>query len=308
MNRGATSLRQGLPTSAPPLPPRAPSPPAQRSVSNGSVGGGYALLGLHDNPGGSGGGGSSGSGVGKISSRWFPWPLSSTFCGVVLGAWTLYWVITMTDSTEAAGPPGAPLYPAGGGEPNSGWFTRLANAGGDAATHLALTRAGLWGDGDGSVNPAQPNASHRKKKKTHPWAVYPWAAAVSSLESSTVAKCGAAARVGVLGLPMYAYRDALADRSPSNVRDVARRAAEDRHDFESYVTERGTAKAGDPPCSRARAQHLKHEKHFTKVCTKFLHHATQDVKRLGLLALGASRPWFVKGRSEPAHTTLRGPL
>lgn len=43
---------------------------------------------------------------------------------------------------------------------------------------------------------------------------------------------------------MYAYRDAMADRCQSNVRDLARRAAEDRRDF--YVTGDGVknAKAG----------------------------------------------------------------
>ena len=33
-----------------------------------------------------------------------------------------------------------------------GWFARLTSAGGDAATHLALTRAGIWGSGGGGVN------------------------------------------------------------------------------------------------------------------------------------------------------------
>ena len=57
----------------------------------------------------------------------------------------------------------------------------------------------------------------------------------------------------MLGLPMYAYRDALADRSPSNVRDIARRAAQDRHDF--YVTGQGAVRAGVRP-RRARGEGL----------------------------------------------------
>ena len=42
--------------------------------------------------------------------------------------------------------------------------------------------------------------------------------------------CASVEPRGILGLPMYAYRDAMADRTSSNVRDIARRAAEDRRD------------------------------------------------------------------------------
>ena len=46
--------------------------------------------------------------------------------------------------------------------------------------------------------------------------------------------------------PMRRVEDvpcAVADRSPSNVRDIARRAAEDRHNF--YVTGDGAKRAGE---------------------------------------------------------------
>jgi hypothetical protein len=120
-----------LPTSAPP--PTPSSPPARRSASTG---GSYEKL--HE-----------GNGK-KSTSRWgCAWPLgslSTTFCGLILGAWTIYWVLTMLDSSRAAAPTAGNVlvYPAGGGEPNSGWFATSAGQ-----ARLALTRAGIWGGGAG---------------------------------------------------------------------------------------------------------------------------------------------------------------
>ena len=69
-------------------------------------------------------------------------------------------------------------------------------------------------------------------------------------------KCASVGTRGVLGYPMYAYRDAMADRTPSNVRDIARRAAEDRRDSKHHeradsVTNTAVRKSPRPPGSPA---------------------------------------------------------
>ena len=69
-------------------------------------------------------------------------------------------------------------------------------------------------------------------------------------------KCASVGTRGVLGLPMYAYRDAMADRTQSNVRDIARRAAEDRRDSKHHeradsVTNTAVRKSPRPPGSHA---------------------------------------------------------
>ena len=69
-------------------------------------------------------------------------------------------------------------------------------------------------------------------------------------------KCASVGTRGVLGLPMYAYRDAMADRTQSNVRDIARRAAEDRRDSKHHeradsVTNTAVRKSPRPPGSPA---------------------------------------------------------
>ena len=96
-------------------------------------------------------------------------------------------------------PPRSPAELVDATDIDRGWLDRLKSAGGE---RLALAKAGLlWG---AQTAPETPVAG---------------------------GSCPPGTRRGVLGLPAYAYRDILADRDPSNVRDVAFRAAEDRRDF-----------------------------------------------------------------------------
>ena len=120
---------------------------------------------------------------------------------------------------------------------DGGWLARLHAAGGE---RLALVGAGLWDRAAGrSPRPV------RDFRTSCPEASFPR---------------------GVLGLPAYAYRDALADRSPSNVRDVAVRAAEDRRAFgrtsrsETVVdAQRPGAPAPSPPPNLRRVVATHHK-------------------------------------------------
>jgi len=137
-----------------------------------------------------------------------PWTFACCALLAVALAWTGVFLCdvaataALTDGAAAASATSEPY----------GWYGKLKD---DASARLALTKAGLWGalrgDDGGGASEGSDAARFRR---------------------ATREKCGEDARGGALGLPMYSYRDAMADKDASvNVRDIARSAARDRRDF-----------------------------------------------------------------------------
>ena len=89
--------------------------------------------------------------------------------------------------------------------------------------------------------------------------------------------CASVEPGGILGLPMYAYRDAMADRTSSNVRDIARRAAEDRRDHPStHAATRRTPEPEPEPALAPTRVVATHHKTGTALMRDVFSHIASD--------------------------------